>query len=131
MLNQHNQLLLTDEALETRIVLIIRISILDDRSRSRPSNILRLGKQIMHQLLLARQLNLHMSLSQPTTSPTSPIHLKAIDRIDSLIEADELHIAVQRLARNTLHDDVHGLEVLLVDDTGVTAEESEDFGTVD
>jgi hypothetical protein len=53
MLDQHDQLLLTDETLETGIVLVIRVSFVDDGKSAVPGDILSLGEQIFHQRLLA------------------------------------------------------------------------------
>lgn len=131
MLDQHNQLLLANESLETGVVWIIHISRLDDGSRSGPGDILCLWEQILHELLLARQLNLNMALSKATSTTSSSVCLEAVDSIDGLIEVDKLNIAVKSLAGDSLHDDVNGLEVLFADDTGIATKESKNFRTVD
>src|SRR3954447_22070981 len=102
MLNQHNQLLTANETLETRIVAIIGISCDDGRVGSLPDNILCLWEEIMHQCLLARQLNIDMTLTQTTTTSISTIDLKTLDCGNSLVEVDELDITIKSLACNTL-----------------------------
>ena len=68
MLNQHDQFLVADETLETRVEFVVWIVGDDDRSRALPLNVLCLGEEILHQLLLASKLNVYMARSQSTTT---------------------------------------------------------------
>jgi len=94
MLNQHNQLLLRKEALKTRIILIIWISLQNHRSSTMPVDILSFGEQILHQLILAGKLNIDMALAQTTSSTTGTISLEAVDSVDGLIKVDEFNVTV-------------------------------------
>ena len=55
MLDQHNQLFMTNKPLETRVITIVRVCGNDFGSGSVPDNILRLGEQLLHQIGLAVQ----------------------------------------------------------------------------
>lgn len=130
MLDQHNQLLLAYKPLETRVVAIVWISWNDAWTTTLPSDILCLGKHILHKMLLARELNLNMALAQSTTTASSAIDLEAVDGINGLIETDKLDIAVKSLAGNTLHDDVDWLTIILTDDAGIATKEGKNLLTV-
>jgi hypothetical protein len=82
-------------------------------------------------MLLARKLHFNVTMAQTARTPTSAVGFKAVDSGDGLIEVDELDIAVQGLACDTLHDDVDWLIIILSDNFSVTAEECEDLGAVD
>jgi hypothetical protein len=131
MFHQHNKLLLADESLEAGVIRIVLIPRCDDRSGTLPSDILRLREQIMHELFLTRELDLYMSLAEPTTATSSSICLETIDCSNSFIQAHKLDVAIKSLACHTLHDDVDGFVFLFTDDTSVTAKEGKNFGTVD
>jgi len=130
MLDQHNQLLLAYKTLETRVVAIFWISWNDVWTTALPSDILCLGKHILHKMILARELNLNMTLAQSTTTTSSAIDLEAVDSINGLIKTDKLDIAVKCLACNTLHDDVDRLTIILTDDAGIAAKEGKNLLTV-
>jgi hypothetical protein len=131
MFHQHNKLLLADESLEAGVIWIVLVPRCDDRSRTLPSDIFRLREQIVHELLLTRELDLYMSLTEPTTATSSSICLETIDCSNSFIQAHKLDVAIKSLACHTLHDDVDGFMFLFADNTGVAPEESKNFGTVD
>ena len=130
MFYQHHQLLLADETLETRVVWISVVSGLYNRLGSVPSDILCLREQILHELILARQLNLDMALTKTATTTSITVRLKAVDSIDSLIEGDKFNIAIKGLAGNALHDNVDGLIIQLTDDSSITAKEGKNLWAV-
>jgi hypothetical protein len=128
MLNQHDQLLLTDETLKSRVEPIIRVLRNDLRTTSKPLYILRLREQLFHQSLLAGKLDLNMALTKATSTTTSTVCLEAVDGADGLGEAGELNVAVKSLACDALHDYVDWLVLILVDDTGIATKEGHYFG---
>jgi hypothetical protein len=130
VLYQHNQLLLADETLEARVVRVIQVCGDDERSRAMPFDVLCLRKEILHQLLLAREFNFNMALAQSTTSTSSAIGLEAVDSVDSLIEIDKLDVAVESFACDTLHDNVDWLIILLIDYASIATKECKDFRAV-
>jgi hypothetical protein len=64
VLHQHDQFLTTDESLESRGKSITSVRGTDYRPGSIPLDVLCLGKQILHQVLLAGKLYLNMALTQ-------------------------------------------------------------------
>jgi hypothetical protein len=131
VLHQHNKLLAGNESLESRVINVIRIRGNDGGAGSLPRDILRLGEQLHHEMLLARQLHINMTLAQTTRTTAIPVSLETINGSNSLIEADKLDIAVKSLARDALHDDVDGLVIILGDDLCVTTEECKDLRAID
>ncbi len=123
MLDQHYQFLLANETLEARVVFVSGIRGEYRRLRTLPVNVLGLWKQVLHECLLAGQLDFDMALAKTTTSTTRPICLKAIDRSYSLVEFDEFNGAIKSLAGDTLHDNMNRLIILLIDNAGVTTKE--------
>jgi hypothetical protein len=101
------------------------------RPSTTPLDILGLGEEILHQALLARQLDLNVALAKATTTSARAIHFEAVDCVDCLIEVHELNVCVEGLACHTLHDDVHGFVFDVADNASITAKESENLGTGD
>jgi RNA-binding protein YlmH len=62
-----------------------------------------------------------MSLAKTSSTAISAILLEALNGKDSLVQADELNIAVESLRRDALHDNVNGLVRALIHDAGVAA----------
>jgi hypothetical protein len=122
MLNQHNQFLLGNKALETRVINIICISCFDLRLGAHPVDILSLREQIRHQTLMTNNLNFDMTLAQSTTTATRSVAFIAIDGCDSLLEICEFNIGVHRFGSYTLHDDVDRL-IKLADNARIAAKE--------
>lgn len=131
MLDQHNQLLTTDETLEARVVAIIEVSRNDTRNRAIPLDVLSLWEQLVHQLLLAGQLDLDMALTETAPATASAVNLKTVDCSSCLAQVDELNVAVEGLASNALHDDMDRLMVALGSNASVAAKKSEDLRTID
>lgn len=131
MLDQHNHLFLADKASKTRIVRIIWIGRQNMRLVTRPMNILGLGKQILHESFLARNLHLNMALTKTTITTSGSVILIAVDGGYSFIQVDELNIAVKSLACDSLHDNVDWLVFLLADDSCVATKEGKDLWAVD
>lgn len=127
MLEQHDELLLDNEALEAGVVQVIRIPRDDVRSGALPPNILRLWEQFLHQLILCRKLDVNMALTQATTSTLSVL-LETVDSQNSLSQVDELDKAIKSLTGDSLHDDMDWLIRGLADEFGVTAKEGKHFG---
>lgn len=94
MLNQHNQLLASDETLKASIVLISLILWQNNRNGTCPNDILGFGEQLLHQLLLSRQLNFNVALTEATAFAAGAVGLEAVDSCDGLIHVDKFNIAV-------------------------------------
>ena len=104
---------------------------MNDWSGAKPCDVLSLWEEIMHQLLLASQLDLYVACTESTASTSSTVGLKSVDSVDSLIQIDEFNIAVKSLASDTLHDDMNRLELLLIDNAGVATKECKNLRTSD
>lgn len=130
MLYQHDQFLLANESLETGIILVARVSFVDDGQSTVPRDILGLRKQVLHQCFLARKLNFNMSLPKTTSTASGTVRLKTVDCSDGLVKRDEFDIAVQSLASDTLHNDMNWLMISFANDASVAAKESKDFGAI-
>lgn len=130
MLNQHHQLLLAYKALKTRVVWVIWISG-HNLGTVAPNHILRLWKQFLHQLVLARELDFNMSGTKSTTSAAGTICLESINSIDSLLKIYELHVTVQCLTCYTFHNDMNRFIFGLSDDSSIATQKSQDLRSVD
>lgn len=119
MLHQHNQLLLAYKSIEARVVDILWVSGDDCSTTTVPDNVLSLWKKVLQQSILARQLDLNVALTKSSTLTTRSIKFKAVDRIDSLLQAGELDIAIKSLTGDALHNDMNGLVVSLGDEAGI------------
>lgn len=131
MLDHHDQLFLTDESSETRVIDIIRISLSNHGHTTAPANILSLREQLLHQFILARQFNLNVALTQSTTATAATVDLETIDCSNSFVEVLELHIGIEGLASHSLHEDMNWLMLGIGDDASVTTQESDDLRTID
>jgi hypothetical protein len=130
MLNEHYQLLCTDEALESTIIRIVGINWDDCRYGSVPLNILGLGEQVFHQLVLTRNLKLNVTLSQTSSAASKLVGFIAFHRHDSLIDVNKLNICLHCLTSDTLHYDVDWL-IGFIEDSGITAQEGHNLSTSD
>ncbi len=69
-----------------------------------------------------------MTLAQSTTAALSVV-FKAVNSRNSLAQVNKFDKAIKSFACDSLHDDVNGFILRLIDESGVATKEGEDFGT--
>jgi hypothetical protein len=120
MLEQHNQFLLADKALETSSSVWISIGN-NWGTITCPGSILGLREQVLHELLVAGNFNLDMALANTTPATTVLVEIIAVDCVNCLFEVDELNITVKSLAGDPLHNDMNWLSKGLIDNASIAA----------
>lgn len=125
MLHKHCHLLGRNKGLEV-IPRLVVIAGLDLGDGTMPDDATGNGKEIIHQLALAGDLHLNRTFTQ--TGGTVLVAVVAVDDIDGIVKAEDLNIGIVRLARDSLHDDVDWLQIV-VENLGVLAKDGDDLGT--
>lgn len=128
MLDKHDHFLLRDEALEVlpRLPDIVGLelgvcSIPKDTSSERI--------EVLHELALAGQFNLHRTVTETTRAAPGEIRAVALNSTHGIVQSDELDVGVHGLAGDAVHDDVDRL-VSVVQNLGVATKESDDLCTL-
>lgn len=124
--DQHNHLLLGDEALEVvpRAGGIERHNLGGDTI---PKDAASDWEEIPHEVGLRGYLHFDGTIAQATESAGDDIGSVSLDRPHRIFKRHKFDVGVHGLARHLIHDDVHTF-VCVVQDLGIAAEESNHFG---
>lgn len=101
----------------------------DDRHGTLPADALGEREEVLHEGRLAGKLHLDWAVAEAAEAAVGHGLLVLLDRVDGGLHAHKLDVRIIRLASNALHNDVHGF-LVVVQDLGVAAEESEDLRTL-
>jgi hypothetical protein len=125
MLNQHCHLLSRNKGLEIfpRLSVVVRLNL---RDGTMPDDATGNRKEIFHELALTGDLNVDGAFAQ--TGSLVLVAIVAVDDIDGIIKREHLNVGIMRLARDSFHDNMNRLQVV-VEDPGVFAEDSDDLRT--
>lgn len=121
-------LLIRDESLEA-VPRLRRVVLKDDRHGSLPADALGKREEVLHEGRLAGKLHLDGTVAEAAKAAVGHGLLVLLDRVDCGLHAHKLDVRIIRLASNALHNDVDGF-LVVVQDLGVAAEESEDLCTL-
>lgn len=128
MLGNHHHLLTGDKALEARVEGLL--SSVDLGSVTVPVDTLGTREQLLHEFLLAAELNIDVAITDARVAAVYAALLEASDSSLSLGDGVKLDVTVHSLASRTFHDDMDGqvrCAARLVSDTSGTTQSSDDL----
>lgn len=74
-----------------------------------PDDILCLGEEILHQLLVSDDLELNVTIAETTSTTIESVVFETGDAVDGFLNIDKFDVCIHCLAGHALHDDVHWL----------------------
>ena len=128
MLGNHHHLLTGDKALEARVEGLL--SSVDLGSVTVPVDTLGTREQLLHEFLLAAELNIDVAITDARVAAVYAALLEASDSSLSLGDGVKLDVTVHSLASRTFHDDMDGqvrCAARLMSDTSGATQSSDDF----
>lgn len=128
MLGNHHHLLTGDKALEARVEGLL--SSVDLGSVTVPVDTLGTREQLLHEFLLAAELNIDVAITDARVAAVYAALLEASNSSLSLGDGVKLDVTVHSLASRTFHDDMDGqvrCAARLVSDTSGTTQSSDDL----